>query len=132
VGRVDAHQAHEHHGGRSGQGDPVLYGVLGFKKKHDIPVGEYRWITVTSPEGPDDVELALEPNANPAGKTFQEAMFKQGIPLAAFEVSDIKGEFARLTARASHSCDHQRRPARSRFAVFADTCGNLIQLYQPS
>ena len=49
--------------------------VLGFRKKHDVPVGEYRWITVTSPEGPDDVELALEPNANPAGKAFQAAMF---------------------------------------------------------
>ena len=34
--------------------------VLGFEKKRDIPVGEYRWITVTSPEGPDDLELALE------------------------------------------------------------------------
>ncbi|MBI3401904.1 MAG: VOC family protein [Acidobacteria bacterium] len=33
--------------------------VLGFRKKHDIPVGEYRWITVTSPEGSDDLELAL-------------------------------------------------------------------------
>src|SRR4029453_9012276 len=73
--------------------------VLGFKKKHDIPVGEYRWITVTSPEGSDDLELALEPNANPAGKTFQEAMFSQGIPLAAFEVNDIAGEFARLTTK---------------------------------
>src|SRR3954468_19419677 len=72
--------------------------VLGFRQKHDIPVGEYRWITVTSPEGPDDLELALEPNANPAGKAFQEAMFSQGIPLAAFEVSDIAAEFARLTA----------------------------------
>src|SRR5918995_6391782 len=70
--------------------------VLGFRKKHDIPVGEYRWITVTSPEGPDDLELALEPNANPAGKTFQEAMFSQGIPVAAFEVTDIAGECARL------------------------------------
>jgi len=65
--------------------------VLGFKKKYDIPVGEYRWMTVTSPEGPDDVELALEPNANPAGKTFQVAMFSQGIPFAAFEVTDIAG-----------------------------------------
>ena len=73
--------------------------VLGFKRKHDIPVGEYRWITVTSPEGPDDLELALEPNANPAGKAFQEAMFSQGIPLAAFEVADIAAEFARLTAQ---------------------------------
>jgi catechol 2,3-dioxygenase-like lactoylglutathione lyase family enzyme len=49
--------------------------VLGFTKKHDVPVGEYRWITVTSPEGPNDLELVLEPNANPAGRTFQEAMF---------------------------------------------------------
>src|ERR1700732_2829076 len=73
--------------------------VLGFKKKHDVPVGEYRWITVTSPDGPDDLELALEPNANPAGKAFQDAMFSQGIPLAAFEAADIASEFSRLTAK---------------------------------
>jgi catechol 2,3-dioxygenase-like lactoylglutathione lyase family enzyme len=105
--------------------------VLGFKKKHDIPVGEYRWITVTSPEGPDDLELALEPNANPAGKTFQEAMFSQGIPLAAFEVADIAREFSRLTAKG---VAFTRQPAEAgpvMLAVFADTCGNLIQLYQP-
>jgi catechol 2,3-dioxygenase-like lactoylglutathione lyase family enzyme len=106
--------------------------VLGFRKKHDIPVGEYRWITVTSPEGPDDLELALEPNANPAGKAFQDAMFAQGIPLAAFEVSDIKGEFTRLTAKG---VAFLRQPAQAgpvTLAVFADTCGNLIQLYQPA
>jgi catechol 2,3-dioxygenase-like lactoylglutathione lyase family enzyme len=105
--------------------------VLGFKKKHDIPVGEYRWITVTSPEGPDDLELALEPNANPAGKMFQEAMFSQGIPLAAFEVADLAGEFSRLTAKG---VAFTRQPAEAgpvMLAVFADTCGNLIQLYQP-
>ena len=106
--------------------------VLGFKRKHDIPVGEYRWITITSPEGPDDLELALEPNANPAGKTFQEAMFSQGIPIAAFEVADIAGEFARLTAKG---VAFTRSPAQAgpvTLAVFADTCGNLIQLYQPA
>ncbi len=106
--------------------------VLGFEKKHDIPVGEYRWITVVSPEGPGDLELALEPNANPAGKTFQEAMFSQGIPLAAFEVADIGGEFARLSAKG---VAFTREPAQAgpvSIAVFADTCGNLIQLYQPA
>ena len=86
--------------------------VLGFTKKHDIPVGEYRWITVMSPEGPDDVELALEPNANPAGRTFQDAMFSQGIPLTAFEVSDIADEFARLTRRVWRSRCHHQRPER--------------------
>jgi glyoxylase I family protein len=105
--------------------------VLGFEKKHDIPVGEYRWITVTSPEGRDDLELALEPNANPAGKVFQGAMFSQGIPIAAFEVTDIAGEFSRLTAKG---VAFTRRPAQAgpvSIAVIADTCGNLIQLYQP-
>jgi hypothetical protein len=62
--------------------------TLGFRKKHDIPVGEYRWITVVS-NGRDDLELALEANANPAAKQFQDAMFAQNIPLAAFEVSDL-------------------------------------------
>ena len=65
--------------------------VLGFKKKHDIPVGEYKWLTVVSPEGPDDVELVLEPNNNPAAKAFQEAMFAQKIPLSAFEVERPRG-----------------------------------------
>jgi catechol 2,3-dioxygenase-like lactoylglutathione lyase family enzyme len=26
--------------------------VLGFQKKHDFPVGDYKWLTVVSPEGP--------------------------------------------------------------------------------
>ena len=106
--------------------------VLGFKKKHDIPVGEFRWITVTSPEGPNDLELALEPNANPAGKAFQSSMFEQGIPLAAFEGADIAGEFRRLSA---HGVAFTKEPTSAgpiTLAVFADTCGNLIQIYQPA
>jgi len=106
--------------------------VLGFTKKHEIPVGEYRWITVTSPEGPDDLELALEPNANPAGKAFQDAMFSQGIPIAAFEVADIAGEFARLTAEGVAFTRAPTQAGPVTLAVFADTCGNLIQLYQPT
>lgn len=106
--------------------------VLGFRQKHDIPVGEYRWITVTSPEGPDDLELSLEPNANPAGRAFQEAMFTQKIPIAAFEVADIAGEFARLTAKGVAFTTEPTPAGPVTLAVFADTCGNLIQVYQPA
>jgi glyoxylase I family protein len=106
--------------------------VLGFKQKHDIPVGEYRWITVTSPEEPDDLELALEPNANPAGKAFQEAMFAQGIPMTSFEVGDIAAEFARLTAQGVAFTKQPTPAGPVILAVFADTCGNLIQLHQPA
>jgi len=87
--------------------------VFGFVKKHEIPVGEYRWLTVVSPQGRDDLELSLEPNANPAGRTFQEAMFKQGIPIAAFEVDDIDAEWKRLKASVSSSSRSRRRWVRS-------------------
>jgi catechol 2,3-dioxygenase-like lactoylglutathione lyase family enzyme len=105
--------------------------VLGFRKKHEIPVGAYKWLTVTSPEGPDDLELSLEPNANPAGKTFQEAMFAQGIPLAAFEVAGIAKEYARLKELGVVFTQAPTPMGPVTIAVFSDTCGNLIQMYQP-
>jgi len=104
--------------------------VLGFQKKHEIPVGAYRWITLVSPEGHDDVELALEPNANPAAKTFQEAMFAQSIPLAAFEVADMEKEHARLKGQGVVFTQEPMTAGPVIIAVFSDTCGNLIQLYQ--
>jgi predicted enzyme related to lactoylglutathione lyase len=105
--------------------------ALGFVKKHDIPVGEFRWITVVSP-GRDDLELSLEPNANPAGRTFQEAMFKQGIPIAAFEVDDIDGEWRRLKGLGVVFTQEPTKSGPVTIAICADTCGNLIQLYQPA
>lgn len=106
--------------------------VLGFQKKHEIPVGEYKWLTVTSPEGPNDIELSLEPNANPAAKAFQQAMFAQSIPLAAFEVADIAKEFGRLKAFGVAFTREPTHMGPVTIAVFSDTCGNLIQLYQPA
>ena len=104
--------------------------IFGFVKKHDIPVGEYRWLTVVSPEGPDDLELSLEPNANPAGKTFQDALFKQGIPITAFEVDRMDQEFSRLKELGVMFTQEPTPAGPVIVAVCADTCGNLIQLYQ--
>jgi catechol 2,3-dioxygenase-like lactoylglutathione lyase family enzyme len=69
--------------------------VLGFVQKLDIPLGEFRWLTVVSPDAPDGVQLLLEPNANPAGRTFQQALFEQGIPLTSFAVDDVQKEYER-------------------------------------
>ena len=104
--------------------------VLGFVKKTDVPAGEARWLTVVSPEGPHDVELLLEPNGNPAAKTFQEALFTQGIPLTAFEVDDIQQEFKRLKQLSVVFRMEPTKAGPVTLAIFEDTCGNLIQLYQ--
>ena len=106
--------------------------VPGFQKKHEFPVGEYKWLTVVSPEAPQDVELSLEPNANPAGKTFQKAMFDQKIPIAAFEVTDIEKEYKRLLGLGAVFISEPMKMGPVTLAVMSDTCGNLIQLYQPS
>jgi predicted enzyme related to lactoylglutathione lyase len=106
--------------------------VLGFQKKHEIPMGEFKWLTVVSPEAPGDIELSLEPNSNPAAKTFQQAMFAQGIPLAAFEVVDIEGEYERLTRQGVAFTREPTRMGPVNIAILADTCGNLIQLYAPA
>lgn len=107
--------------------------VLGFKKSKDIPVGgPYRWITVVSPEGPNDLELVLEPNANPAAKAFQSALFEQGVPATAFESADIVSEHARLTARGVAFTKPPTKAGPVMIAIFSDTCGNLIQIYQPA
>jgi len=104
--------------------------VLGFVKKRDIPVGEARWLTVVSPEGPQDIELLLEPNSNPAAKTYQQAIFEQGIPATAFSVQDIQSEYARLKEQGVEFTMEPTNMGMSTVAVFDDTCGNLIQIYQ--
>lgn len=104
-------------------------GVLGFATQMDFPVGEYRWITVAAP-GRDDLQLALEPNANPAGKAFQRAMFAQGIPVAAFESTDLDADHARLSAAGVAFTTAPTVAGPVKIAVFSDTVGNLIQLHQ--
>ncbi len=104
--------------------------VLGFEKKMDIPAGEYRWLSVVSPERPEGTQLALEPNANPAAATFQRAMFEAGIPLTSFAVDDIKQEVERLESLGVIFRTAPTDAGSVILAVFEDTCGNLIQIYQ--
>lgn len=105
--------------------------ALGFVKKTDIPVGDYRWLTVVSPEGPDDIELLLEPNAHPAARTYQAALHEQGIPLTMFYVDDIQGEYDRLTQLGVAFRQAPTPAGPVIIAILDDTCGNWIQLVQP-
>lgn len=104
--------------------------VMGFVKKQDVPLGEFRWLTVASPEGPEDIELVLEPNSNPAAKTYQAAIFQQGIPLTAFAVDDIQQEHSRLKKLGVAFTKEPTDTGPVTMAVFDNTCGNLIQMYR--
>ena len=104
---------------------------LGFVKKCDIPMGDVSWLTVVSPEDPDGTELALEPNAGYAAmKALKDALFKDGIPFTAFAVDDVDSEHIRLRDLGVRFTQEPVESDGFRFAVFDDTCGNLIQIYQ--
>ena len=104
--------------------------VLGFRVKHNIPMGEHSWITLVSPEEAGEVELALEPNAYPAAAEFQAKLMADGIPWTAFRVDDIKAEHARLLAAGVAFTKDPTQAGEVTLAVFNDTCGNLIQLIE--
>ena len=104
--------------------------VLGFVKKTDLPAGEYRWLTVVSPEHPDDIELVLEPNVNAAAKAYQKAIFDAGIPSTAFAVDNIQEEYERMKEAGVVFSMEPTETQGPTIAIFDDTCGNLIQLYQ--
>ena len=103
---------------------------LGFEKKTDVPVGDYRWLTVIARNQPGGVELLLEPSAHRAVLPFKQALREDGIPLASFEVEDIEAEFRRLQSLGVDFTQQPTPAGEVITAVLDDTCGNLIQIIQ--
>lgn len=104
--------------------------VLGFVKKRDIPLGKARWLTVVSKEEQDGVELLLELISFPPSKTYQQELFKAGIPFTAFNVTDIDKEYQRLINLGVSFSMEPIQMGPTKLAVFDDTCGNNIQIFQ--
>jgi catechol 2,3-dioxygenase-like lactoylglutathione lyase family enzyme len=102
--------------------------VLGFVKKTEVPMGEYRWLTVVSPEDPAGVELVLEPDAHPAARPFKEALVADGIPFTSFAVDDVHKEYERLVGLGITFTQPPAVMGPVTTAVLDDTCGNLIQI----
>ncbi len=102
--------------------------VLGFVKKTEIPMGEHRWLTVVSPEDPDGVELALEPDEHPGARPFKKALVEDGIPFTSFTVDDVPAEYDRLRALGVTFTQEPAEMGPVTTAVLDDTCGNLIQI----
>jgi catechol 2,3-dioxygenase-like lactoylglutathione lyase family enzyme len=102
--------------------------VLGFVTKHDVPLGEHRWLTVVSPEQPDGVELLLEPDGHPAAGPYKAALVDDGIPYTSFAVDDVQAEFDRLRGLGVRFTQEPLAMGPVTTAVLDDTCGNLIQI----
>ena len=104
--------------------------ILGFVKKHDVPAGNFRWITVVSKDDQNGTELVLEPNDNIAAQDYQNSLMQQGIPATMFGTDDIDKEYEHLKAHGVEFTMEPKAAGDMKLAVFNDTCGNLIQLIE--
>jgi len=107
--------------------------ILGFSKKHDIPLGEgNRWLTVVSKDELDGPEVLLEPAPNhfPPAKVFQEELHKAVIPWTQFDVDNLDAEFDRLRKLGVIFNMEPTDVGTAKIAILDDTCGNKIQLVE--
>jgi len=106
--------------------------ILGFTKKDDIPIGQFRWLTVTSPDGVEGAELVLEPMGFPPAQTYQKALFETGIPATAFITANVDADYRRLKSLGVVFRGEPTAMGPVTAVIFEDTCGNLINLVQPA
>lgn len=104
--------------------------TLGFVKKQDFPAGGARWITLVSPEGHDDVEVALEPCGFDFARDYKKALYDKGIPFTAFASRDLAAEYERLKAKGVQFRSEPKKMDGFHVVTFDDTCGNFIQLFE--
>ena len=102
--------------------------ALGFVERLYVP--EAALAIIASPEEPDGTGLLLEPNDNPIAETYQEAVYQAGLPVIVFAVEDIHKEYERMRKLGVVFIKEPTKTESGTEAIFDDTCGNLIQLYQ--
>ncbi len=104
--------------------------ILGFVKKTEIPMKEDKWITVTSASEPDGVELVLQAATFEPSRVYQKALFDAHLPVTAFYVDNLCAEYDKLLKAGVEFSTPPTATGTTKLAVFNDTCGNHIQLFQ--
>ncbi len=102
---------------------------LGFKKHLDVS-GNIRWLTVTSPEGAEGVEIVLEPNHFPPALASQRALYDAGFRAAILSTDDVAEAMSACLRMGVKFRGRPKSMGNVTFAFLEDTCGNLIVLSQ--
>lgn len=104
---------------------------LGFKLMHNVEIGSgFRWLTVTEESSNNPVEIVLEPNESPIAKNYQDGLYEAGIPATMFGVDNLEKEYEILLNKGIEFHTKPKKVEGVRYAIFDDTCGNLIQIVE--
>lgn len=103
---------------------------LGFVKNLDIDMGKMRWLTVTSPEGANGVEIVLETDEFPQAKEAKRILYESGFPATVLTTHDLNADVERLKSEGVKFRGEPRNIGPVSAVAFDDSCGNLINLVQ--
>lgn len=103
---------------------------LGFEKRADMMLGEYRFLTVAAPEGIEGVQLILEPADFPPIAQCIDACHDAGIPALSINTSNLQKEYRRLCDAGVVFVDCPQDCGPAATATFDDGCGNLVFLVE--
>ena len=105
--------------------------VLGFEKKHDIPMGEDRWLTVVSPERPRRHRARAGAQRAPGRRPVQAGAGRRRHPGHLVRGRRRHAEHERLRGLGVRFTQPPAEMGPVDTAVLDDTCGNLIQIVSP-
>lgn len=103
--------------------------TLGFEPFYSMPE---MYLYIVRGEGADSPAILLEPSNNPIVAPYRQGLRDQGIPAMVFSVTDLDSEVARLEAAGVEFIGDETSDPNGRYRVFDDTCGNYIQLMEPT
>lgn len=107
--------------------------VLGLEVRMDVPQGEFRWVTVGSPDQPDvGIVLSNYVDGSPEDVAFIRALVaKGGMNAAHFSASDVDAVFAAAQAAGAEIVSEVAdQPWGVRDCAFRDPSGNLVRVDQ--
>ena len=104
--------------------------VLGFESKEFV--ADAHLAVVVSPEDPNGTALLLEPRGDSFAKTYQESVYKAGLPIIVFGTTNIQAEIEKLKKNGVKFRGDLAKPEWGLQNLFEDTFGNLIMIQEIS
>lgn len=108
--------------------------ALGLEVRNDVASGEFRWVTLGSPDQPGVDIVISEPHAGRSqadGDVLQELLTKGVLPMIIFRTSDLDALFEKVRASGAEVLQEPMdQPWGPRDCAFRDPSGNLVRISQ--
>ncbi|MEO3871070.1 VOC family protein [Nonomuraea sp. B12E4] len=113
----------------------AFYGhALGLAVRNDVASGDFRWVTLGSPDQTGAEIVLSEPHAGRSqadGDTMQELLTKGVLPMTVFRTDDLDATFERVRASGAEVLQEPiDQPWGPRDCAFRDPSGNMVRISQ--